>query len=97
MYDPSRWETESADNLSKLLMHFGAGGRQCIGKTLALSIINKLAATLLSEFRLELADANEQAKAVAGEFRGRLPPMKSIGISDLDGPLYVKATMRHKS
>jgi cytochrome P450 len=76
-------------------MHFGAGGRQCIGKTLALSIINKLTATLLAEFSLELANGEEQKRAVAGEFRGRLPPMKSVGISDVKGEIMVRATMRH--
>lgn len=78
-------------------MHFGAGGRQCIGKTLALSIINKLTATLLSEFSLKLADAQEQEKAVAGEFRGQLPPLKSVGISDVKGPIMVMVSMRDES
>ncbi|KAF2650009.1 cytochrome P450, partial [Lophiostoma macrostomum CBS 122681] len=95
MYDPTRWERESGESLSKLLMHFGAGGRQCIGKTLALSIINKVTATLLAEFSLELADAMDQQRAVAGEFRGELPPMKSVGISDVKGPIMVMATRRH--
>jgi cytochrome P450 len=75
-------------------MHFGAGGRQCIGKTLALAIINKLTATLLSEFSLRLADAKEQERAVAGEFRGQLPPLTSVGISDVKGPIMVIATVR---
>lgn len=96
MYDPARWGRESSGQLSKLLMHFGAGSRQCIGKALALSIIHKVAATLIAEFDLELSDTREQKDAVAGAFRESLPPMKAIGISDVRGPLMVRAKMRAK-
>lgn len=79
------------------MMHFGAGGRQCIGKTLALSIIYKVTTTILSEFQLKLADETAQDMAVAGKFRGKLPPMTSVGISDIKGSIVVTATLRSKS
>lgn len=94
VFDPARWEDKSNGEASKLLLQFGAGGRQCIGKPLALSIIHKLTATLLAEFILELADPQEQQAAVAGEFRGRLPPMLSTGISDVKGAIMVRAVDR---
>lgn len=76
-------------------MHFGLGGRQCIGKTVAQTNIYKLASTLLREFDFCLADADEQELASRGDYRGVLPPLISVGISDLEGPLMVKAKRRH--
>lgn len=72
-------------------MHFGAGGRQCIGKTLATSIIYKLTSTVLAEVSLELADAAEQEKAMNGGFKGELPHLENVSISDVHGPLMVFA------
>lgn len=75
-------------------MHFGLGGRQCIGKTVAQTNIYKLASTLLREFDFCLADTDEQESVSRGDFRGILPPLISFGISDLEGPLMVKAKRR---
>lgn len=76
-------------------MHFGLGGRQCIGKTVAQTNIYKVASTLLREFEIFLADADEREAVSRGEFRGVLPPMISVGISDLEGPLMVKVKRRN--
>lgn len=76
-------------------MHFGLGGRQCIGKTVAMSNIYKLMSTLLKEFQFELADEEEKAKVQRGGFQGEIPEMISVGISDLASPLMVKARKRN--
>lgn len=76
-------------------MHFGLGGRQCIGKTVAQTNIYKLASTLLQEFDFCLADGDEQESASRGDYRGVLPPLISVGISDLEGPLMVRAKRRN--
>lgn len=75
-------------------MHFGLGGRQCIGKTVALSNIYKLISTLLREFEFELADTNEVARINHGLTRGELPELVSVGISDLKAPLIVRGKVR---
>lgn len=75
-------------------MHFGAGGRQCIGKSLALTVIYKTTATLLARFSFQLADEKEQQGVEDGVFYGKLPEQVSVGISDLKGPLMVKASDR---
>lgn len=75
-------------------MHFGLGGRQCIGKTVAQTNITKLSSTLLSEFNFELADVHEIKAVEDGAFRGRLPSMVSVGISDLEKPLMVRMRQR---
>lgn len=78
-------------------MHFGLGGRQCIGKTVAQTNIYKLASTLLRLFEFELADQEERAQAARGEFHGRLPELISVGISDLKKPLLVRARIRSEA
>lgn len=75
-------------------MHFGLGGRQCIGKTIAMTNLYKMASTLLMEFDFELADEVEQGKVARGEYNGKLPDMISVGVSDLASPLMVKAKIR---
>lgn len=75
-------------------MHFGAGGRQCIGKSLAMTVIYKTTATLLAKFSFQLADAKEEQDVENGLFYGKLPEQISVGISDLKGPLMVKASVR---
>lgn len=75
-------------------MHFGLGGRQCIGKTVALSNIYKLSSTLLKEFEFELADHTERLEVRQGSFKGKLPDLVSVGISDLAQPLMVRAHKR---
>lgn len=95
VFDPGRWEQPEYARRARYLMHFGLGGRQCIGKTVAQTNIYKLASTLLREFDFCLADAGEQESASRGGYRGILPPLISVGISDLDGPLMVKAKKRN--
>jgi cytochrome P450 len=70
-------------------MHFGLGGRQCIGKTVAQTNIYKVTATLLRLFEFELADGEGEKK-----MNGSLPAMNSVGISDLEEPLMVRAKLR---
>lgn len=75
-------------------MHFGLGGRQCIGKTIAQTNIYKVMSTLLSEFDFQLASENERDAIGRGEYVGRLPELISVGISDLKDPLWVTARPR---
>lgn len=76
-------------------MHFGLGGRQCIGKTVAMTNIYKIVSTLLSQFDFELADKEEQARVQKNEFYGKIPDLMSVGISDLAAPLMVQARKRN--
>lgn len=75
-------------------MHFGLGGRQCLGKTIAQTNIYKLSSTLLREYDFQLADPVEVEHVQRGEYEGKLPQMVSVGISDLKEPLMVKARKR---
>lgn len=77
-------------------MHFGLGGRQCIGKTVAQTNIYKLSSTLIKEFEFELADPNERLEVEKGAFRGKIPSLVSVGISDLQQPLMVRARQKNK-
>jgi cytochrome P450 len=93
-FDPHRWDHPEVAARAKALMHFGLGGRQCIGKSMALTNIFKLLSTLLKEFDFRLADYHERQGAEEGKFHGILPPLISVGVSDLDGPLMVTARAR---
>ncbi|CAN9350478.1 unnamed protein product [Alternaria alternata] len=53
IFDPDRWDQPETAARGRYLMHFGLGGRQCIGKTLAQTNIYKLTSTLLREFAFE--------------------------------------------
>lgn len=79
----------------KLLMPFGAGHRACIGRNLASVEINKVAASVLARYRVELLDGEEggkkKKKAGGG---GGMPPMTSFGIADLEGGLVVRLRRR---
>ncbi|KAJ5870204.1 hypothetical protein N7455_005145 [Penicillium solitum] len=97
VFDPSRWDDPEIASKARLLMHFGLGGRQCIGKTVATTNIYKLMSTLLSEFEFELPDATERVQAQENYFHGRIPDLISVGISDLAAPLMVKARKRGKA
>lgn len=94
---PSRWEDPEVAKRARYLMHFGLGGRQCLGKALAQTNIYKLASTLLGEFEFELADPHEKLAVEKGSFVGQVPNMVSVGISDLEGPLMVKARPRARN
>ncbi|KAJ5691555.1 hypothetical protein N7488_012290 [Penicillium malachiteum] len=93
-FRPSRWEDEANEELGKLLMHFGTGGRQCIGKPLALTLIDKTTAILLARFSFQLANEEEQQEVENGLFYGKIPELVGVGRSDLKGSLMVKARER---
>ncbi|KAI0133752.1 benzoate 4-monooxygenase cytochrome P450 [Xylariales sp. AK1849] len=94
VFDPSRWDVPQISQRARYLMHFGLGGRQCIGKTIAQTNIYKVVSTLLSEFDFQLADAGEREAVNRGDFVGKLPELVSVGISDLAQPLRVTARSR---
>lgn len=96
-FDPSRWDNPDTAAKSRILMHFGLGGRQCIGKTMATTNITKVVSTLIREFEFEIADETRRAEVAAGEWVGRLPALISVGVSDLDGGLWVTARSRSKT
>lgn len=91
IFNPFRWENPDIAAKARLLMHFGLGGRQCIGKTIAMTNIYKLMSTLLREFTFELADKQAQEKCLSS---GNIPELISVGISDLKEPLMVRAHVR---
>ncbi|KAH7030053.1 cytochrome P450 [Macrophomina phaseolina] len=93
-FDPERWEKPELAARARYLMHFGLGGRQCIGKAVAQTNIYKLSSTLLREFEFELADAGEKAGVENGLYRGKIPGLVSVGISELKEPLMVRARRR---
>lgn len=94
VFDPSRWDVPAIAARARHLMHFGLGGRQCIGKTIAQGNMYKVVGTLLREFEFDLADAGERAAVRRGDFVGHLPDMISVGVSDLERPLTVTARLR---
>lgn len=94
VYDPGRWSNPDIAKKSRYLMHFGLGGRQCIGKTVATTNIYKITSSLLKDFEFELADPVERKGVEAGAFVGILPDMVSVGISDLEHPLMVRVKLR---
>jgi cytochrome P450 len=96
IFNPARWDDPEIANKSKLLMHFGLGGRQCIGKTVAMTNIYKLMSTLLSEFEFELADEKERGSSTIEGASTDIPELISVGISDLASPLMVKASKRKR-
>lgn len=97
VFDPSRWDTPELASKGRLLMHFGLGGRQCIGKTVAMTNIYKLMSSLLKEFEFKLEEKKQQTKAQDDQSRGDVPEMISVGISDLASPLMVRARKRDTS
>lgn len=96
-FDPDRWDRPDTVARGRLLMHFGLGGRQCIGKTLAQTNIYKLTSTLLREFAFENAQGGgKEASSQSGE-KGTspgMPEMISVGVSDLEHPIMVKVRRR---
>lgn len=50
--------------------------------------------TLLHEFEFDLADEGEKMDVATGLFRGKMPEMVSVGISDLKDPLMVRVKAR---
>lgn len=80
----------------KLLMPFGAGHRACIGRNLASVEINKVAASVLARYRVELVgeEADKVKGGGGGGGGGGMPPMTSFGIADLKGGLVVRLRRR---
>ena len=82
-------------------MHFGLGGRQCIGKTIAQTNIYKVLSTLLREFEFEYVGTDiekvDDEKGRKRPAQNKLPEMISVGISDLQYPLIVRARKRAAS
>lgn len=97
-FRPSRWSEPATNARSRLLMHFGLGGRQCIGKTIATTNIYKLTSSLLQEFEFELVTTGQNVALDAESSLGiqsyDVPDMVSVGISDLEAPLMVKCKRR---
>ena len=61
---------------------------------MATTNIYKVVTTLLSRFEFELADDAERLAVERGEWMGKLPPLISVGVSDLDGGLWVRGKER---
>jgi len=61
---------------------------------MALTNIYKLLSILLREFEFNLSSEDERCRAEEGLYRGILPPLISVGVSDLDVPLMVTAKFR---
>jgi len=97
-FDPSRWDEAGTVARGRYLMHFGLGGRQCVGKTIALTNIYKLASTLLREFQFEIvASDNEKASGGGGTGKragGHMPELLSVSVSELQYPLMVRVKER---
>ncbi|EDP89834.1 hypothetical protein HBH56_212230 [Parastagonospora nodorum] len=94
-FDPGRWYQAETAARSRYLMHFGLGGRQCIGKTVAMTNIYKLASTLLREFDLTLAASEDQGAESEGQpSLGNMPELISVSVSDMKHPLMVRARKR---
>ena len=94
VYNPARFDDKEMAERSKLLMHFGFGHRQCIGKNMATTNIYKVTSTLLRTFSFELADETERTAAAQGKLKGTLPEMVSVGFNDLNQPMMVRAKRR---
>lgn len=58
--------------------------------------IYKLMSTLLSELEFKLADEKERDSAGMNGATSDIPDLISAGISDLAGPLFVKASKRRR-
>lgn len=94
-FDPGRWHQAETAARSRYLMHFGLGGRQCIGKTVAMTNIYKLASTLLREFDFALAASEDRRAESEGQpSLGNMPELISVSVSDMKHPLMVRARKR---
>ncbi|RDK43604.1 benzoate 4-monooxygenase cytochrome P450 [Aspergillus phoenicis ATCC 13157] len=84
IFNPYRWENTEIAAKARILMHFGLGGRQCIGKTIAMTNIYKIMSTLLREFNFELADKQAQRKGIPELISMEKPGVQHIE-SDVNG------------
>lgn len=100
IFRPSRWDEPATNSRSRLLMHFGLGGRQCIGKTIATTNIYKLTSSLLTDYEFELAakpntfQPSEPWSNSSPYQKSDLPSLISVGISDLEASLMVRCKKR---
>jgi len=53
-FRPSRWFEDNAAAMDKMMLHFGAGTRTCIGKNISLAELHKLIPYVLRNFQLEM-------------------------------------------
>lgn len=65
-----------------LLLHFGQGHRQCIGRNVAMMSIWKILVTLLKRYEFELVDPDE------------VLVMRDTSVSDKVGPFNVRVKLR---
>ena len=61
---------------------------------MATTNILKVVSTLLREFEISIADEEREKEVQRGEWKGRLPSLISVGVSDLKEGLWVKAKLR---
>lgn len=99
IFRPSRWDEPEINARSRLLMHFGLGGRQCIGKTIATTNIYKLTTALLTDFEFEVVSKRHgqffDTEKCPGGGKNDVPELVSVGISDLEAPLLVRCRQRN--
>ncbi|PSK55395.1 Isotrichodermin C-15 hydroxylase [Elsinoe australis] len=86
VFRPERWlEKEYVRAHKELLFGFGAGHRACIGRNLATVEIQKVVATVVGRYRVDLVGEVQEGGEVE---------MESFGISDLKGGLWVRLERR---
>ncbi|ERF72247.1 hypothetical protein EPUS_02134 [Endocarpon pusillum Z07020] len=61
-FNPDRWIKGDAVRMDKMMIHFGAGPRTCIGKNISLSEIYKLVPQIIRVFHIGLADPSKEWK-----------------------------------
>ncbi|KEF63430.1 uncharacterized protein A1O9_01408 [Exophiala aquamarina CBS 119918] len=79
--DSSRYDPGNAS----LLLHFGIGHRQCIGRNIALLSIWKILTTLLMNYKFDIIEKEEELV------------MLNFGVTEKRGPLLVKVEYRVKT
>ncbi|KAH8816733.1 putative benzoate 4-monooxygenase cytochrome P450 [Xylogone sp. PMI_703] len=88
VFEPSRFLPGSKrydPSYPGLLLHFGTGPRQCIGRNIALVSIWKILTSLLKKYEFELLNLDEELETV------------NFGVVEKKGPLNVKVKLRTAS
>lgn len=85
VFEPARFlpgsERYDPSNVG-LLLHFGAGPRQCIGRNIALVSIWKILTSLLRKYEFTLVDPEEKLVTI------------NFGVVEKKGPLNVRVKTR---
>lgn len=84
-FDPSRFVPGSPlydPSYPNLLLHFGTGNRQCLGRNIAMMSVWKIMVTLFKNFDFELVNPNEKFE------------MFEYGVADKKGPFNVRVKRR---